>query len=95
MAIDGIKSKRQEKKWEVEEELCDIISSIFKKWAHIFSNIKEKTQLRDLLLENILSCDKATLKKKSCTCLGTLSLILSKEEILSTCKVLLVEVQKQ
>jgi len=39
-AINGIKEKRKSKNWEVEEELIDIISNLFKKWAPIFASAK-------------------------------------------------------
>jgi hypothetical protein len=36
----GIKDKRKEKAWEVEEELIDIITNLFKKWAPTFINVQ-------------------------------------------------------
>ncbi|EGR34114.1 hypothetical protein IMG5_023380 [Ichthyophthirius multifiliis] len=94
-AVTKMEQNKGEKNYEVEEELCDILNILFKKWAQVLStqNMSMKS-LTNILMNNILNIDRVSLKKKSCSCLGSLGLLLPKDEVIKTVNTLLENLKK-
>lgn len=81
-AIQGMEQKLNNKEFDVQEELCDILTNLFKKWGPVLSTTNANVKnLTNILMTNISKGERNSLKKKSCSCLGSLGLILHKDEV--------------
>ncbi|KAL4466961.1 hypothetical protein ABPG74_010558 [Tetrahymena malaccensis] len=94
-AIQGMEQKLNNKEFDVQEELCDILNNLFKKWGQSLSTTNANVKnLTNILMSNISKGERNSLKKKSCSCLGSLGLILHKDDIGRVVKELLQHIKK-